>query len=383
MLIKNGLVFNSETGRFDSKNIVVENGVITQLGAITKYDGEVLDARRARIIPGLVDVHTHGRAGYDFLSATPEELRLMASSYAKRGVTCVMPTLASASLEDMLCAVDKINKFESSCEEADFCGVHLEGRYLNPKRAGVHKREYLSELREGELEANELRECRALHITAALELDSDGSFQKKALEIGATLALGHTDADYTAAKLSEERGATAYAHLFNAMPPLHHRDGGAVCAAFDGNAFCELICDGIHISPEMLSLAYRLLTSRRTVLISDSMEGAGCPDGEYSIAGNTVTMRDGRALTSDGALAGSTLDMFAAMSNLCKLCGVPLSEAVLCATANPCLEVGVYDKYGSIDIGKSADMIILGTGSEPQIDKVIVRGKLIDVNENN
>ena len=380
MLIKNGLVFNSETGRFDSKNIVIENGVITQLGAITKYDGEILDARRARIIPGLVDVHTHGRAGFDFLSCSDKDLCTMASSYAKRGVTCVMPTLASASLEDMLLAVDKINKFEASDDGAAFCGVHIEGRYLNPQKAGAHKREYLSELRASELEADVLRECRALHITAALELDADGSFLEKALEIGATVALGHTNASYASAKLAEERGATAYTHLFNTMPPLHHRDGGAVCAAFDGSAFAELICDGIHISPEMLSLAYRLLTSRRTVLISDSMEGAGCPDGEYSIAGNTVIMKDGRALTTEGALAGSTLDLFAAMSNLCKLCGVPLSEAVLCATANPCREVGVYDKYGSIDVGKSADMIILEIGSEPRIDKVILRGKLIDVN---
>lgn len=380
MLIKNGLVFNSQTGRFDSKNIVVEDQVITQLGAITKYDGEIIDARRARIIPGLVDVHTHGRAGYDFLSATSEELRTMAGSYARRGVTCVMPTLASAALEDMYKAVDKLNNFEAADGEADFCGVHIEGRYLNPMKAGAHKREFLSELRASELEVDVLRECRALHISAAAELDTDGSFVKKALEIGATVALGHTNASYASAKLAEERGVTAYTHLFNTMPPLHHRDGGAVCAAFDGNAFAELICDGIHISPEMLSLAYRLLTPKRTVLISDSMEGAGCPDGEYSIAGNTVIMKDGRALTTEGALAGSTLDLFEAMSNLIKLCGVPLSEAVLCATANPCLEVGVYDKYGSIDVGKSADMIILGTESEPRIDKVIVRGKLIDVN---
>lgn len=380
MLIKNGLVFNSETGRFDSKNIVVENGIITQLGAVTKYDGEILDVRRARIIPGLVDVHTHGRAGYDFLSADPEKLRIVAASYARHGVTCVMPTLASASLEDMYAAVDKINKFKASDGEADFCGVHLEGRYLNPQKAGAHKLEYLSKLCATELEADVLKNCRALHITAALELDCDGSFLAKALEIGATVALGHTNADYVSAKLAEERGATAYTHLFNTMPSLHHRDGGAVCAAFDGTAFAELICDGIHISPEMLSLSYRLLTSKRTVLISDSMEGAGCPDGEYSIAGNTVIMKDGKALTTDGALAGSTLDLFKAMSNLCKLCGVPLSEAVLCVTANPCREVGVYDKYGSIDIGKSADMIVLDTVSEPKIDKVILRGNIIDVN---
>ena len=383
MLINNLNIYSNSRRSFYSADIRIENGIITDIGRLTPTEDEICeDGGGAYVLPGLVDVHTHGIMGEDWCLSDSEGFDRMAMSYARAGVTSVMPTLSSAPLEKMLEATELISS-RASGKGADLLGVHWEGRYLNPKRAGVHKREYLSELREGELEANELRECRALHITAALELDSDGSFQKKALDMGATLALGHTDADYTAAKLSEERGATAYAHLFNAMPPLHHRDGGAVCAAFDGNAFCELICDGIHISPEMLSLAYRLLTSRRTVLISDSMEGAGCPDGEYSIAGNTVTMRDGRALTSDGSLAGSTLDMFAAMSNLCKLCGVPLSEAVLCATANPCLEVGVYDKYGSIDIGKSADMIILGTGSEPRIDKVIVRGKLIDVNENN
>lgn len=379
MLVKNGLVYNSESGRFDSKNILIRNGVIADMGAITSVDDVILDVQRAKIIPGLVDVHTHGRGGFDFLSEDPAALGVLAREYAKSGVTTVMPSIASAPLSVMKELTRRINDFHPSDDQASFCGVHLEGRYINPEKKGAHNEDLLAALDPSELEDEVFRMCKALHVTAAFELDESGDFLNKVLEIGGTAALGHTAADYSQAKALEKRGVTAYTHLFNTMNSIHHRDGGPVLAAFVGKAFGELICDGIHICPEMIAFAFSQLGVDRTVLVSDSMEATGNRDGEYAIAGELVTVKNGIARTHSGALAGSTLELFDGMKNLMKFCGIPLTAALPTVTKNPCLQVGVYDRYGSLDIGKSADMIVLTKEKEINIDKIILRGNLLNI----
>ena len=144
-----------------------------------------------------------------------------------------------------------------------------------------------------------------------------------------------------------------------AMPPLHHRDGGVVAAGLlSDKVYCELICDGFHIAPHMVRLAYRL-AGERLVLITDSMEATGCADGEYSIAGNPVTVKDGKARTHDGAIAGSTLSMWEAVQNLCAFAGATLEDAVYAATMAPAREVGLESEVGSIEVGKRADLLIL------------------------
>ena len=377
MLIKNGFIFNSNTVSFEKKDIRIEEGIITGFGDFSEGDGEYFDADGAYIVPALVDIHTHGREGADFVSCDEKDLHRVAGEYAKRGVSCVMPTLASAPFEHMLDAVDKINRFVPADGEAELCGVHIEGRYLNPKKGGAHARELLQPLDAKELDAKEFSACRALHITAAFELDEDASFIRKINEIGATASLGHTMANYDEAKRAEANGLVAYTHLFNTMPPLNHRDGGAVCAALEGKAFAELICDGIHISPEMIRLAYRSLGYERTVLVSDSIEATGLCDGEYSIAGMPAYVVNGIARTPDGALAGSTLELFEGVKNLMRFCEIPFEHALICATANPAKTVGIYDKHGSLEIGKYADMMLIRDIYEPKADKIFIRGRLI------
>ena len=377
MLLKNGYVYRNETQSFEMLDVLVENGAVTQLGKISSDGHRTVDLSGKWIVPGLIDVHTHGRAGYDFASAPADALHVMAADFAKHGVTSVMPAIASAPFVEMLAAADRINKYRSEKGEADLCGVHLEGRYLNVKRKGAHAEEYLSELNAQELDNSILKECKALQISAALELDRDGSFSKKAKEIGATLSLGHTDATYEEARRAEENGAVAYTHLFNAMPPLHHRDGGAICAALTGECFAELICDGIHIAPQMIRMAYGMLGAKRTVLISDSMEATGCPDGEYSIAGNPAIVSEGVARTPEGALAGSTLTLDGAVEKLMQFCNVPLTEAILCATENPARQIGVFDSRGSVDMGKRADLLVLSSPEKLEIEKIMINGEFI------
>ena len=378
MLICNAKIYDHTAKSFFDGDILIRGQKIAAVGSFERPndESEYIDACGRPVVPGFIDVHTHGRAGFDFVN-DDADLSGMAADYASCGVTTVMPTLASAPLPYMLNAIKKINVFSQKHGEADFCGVHLEGRWLNPSKKGAHALDMLAPLNPAELENEVFRMCRSLHISAAFELDTDASFAKKALEIGATLGLGHTAATYAQAKTAEAMGVTAYTHLFNTMPPLHHRDGGPVCAAFEGRAFAELICDGIHISPEMIRLAHRNLGSDRLVLISDSMEAAGMPDGEYSIAGNPALVKDGKALTPDGALAGSTLSLDKALKNLMDFAGLSLAEALPCATVNPAQEVGIFDTVGSITVGKRADILILSDEKKADVEQIILRGWLL------
>ena len=364
--IRNARIYHTATRSFSDGSLLVENGRITALhpaDATPPAGVPVYDVCGRRVIPGLVDVHTHGRAGGDFVTADVAQMRVMAKSYLDSGVTTVMPTLASAPMDELEAAIDRINalRAEAAASEGELpniAGTHLEGRYLNVKRRGAHAADLLVTPNPAELEALLTRMDGARHVSAALELD-DGDFLRRALELGATVSLGHTDADYETANALFAKGVTALTHTFNAMPPLHHRDGGVVAAGLTSDtALCEMICDGFHIAPHMVKLAYRL-AGERLVLITDSMEATGCADGEYQIAGNPVTVKDGKARTHDGAIAGSTLSMWEAVCNLRDFAATTLENAIYAATMAPAREIGLEDEIGSIEVGKRADLLVL------------------------
>ena len=377
MLIKNARVYRNRMRAFMTGDILVTDGLIRKVGKIDAPDEPCYDAGGAYVVPGLLDVHTHGRVGFDFVSASPWEYGTMAADYARNGVTTVMPTLATAPLPQMIGATDALNRFTPRAGEASFCGVHWEGRYMNPLKKGAHAEHLLAEPNASELKAEALSRCRALHITAAFELDRDGSFAKTALALGATLGLGHTAATYAEAMAAIEGGAVSMTHLFNAMPPLHHRDGGAVCAGLvTPRVYCELICDGFHIAPEMVKLAFRMKGDHLT-LITDSMEATDCADGEYAIAGMPVIVKDGKARTIDGAIAGSTLSLWDGVKNLQAFAGATLGEAVYAATAAPARQVGIYHEVGSIERGKRADLLLLDEACE-NVAKVMCGGKFLN-----
>ncbi len=329
--------------------VTLENGRIRSVGEQIAAD-ESLDFSGMLLLPGLVDMHTHGRAGFDFTSATEEQMRLMKADYARHGVTALFPTLASAKKEEWLTSIDRI-------QAVGFDGIHLEGRYLNPARRGAHAPELLAPLDPADL-AGVLDRCSLpVHLTAAFELDPDGSFARLAVSRGATLALGHTDATFEEATRAIANGVTCFTHLMNAMPPLHHRAGGAVAAALTSDCFAELIVDGMHIAPEMVKLVYQIKGPEKLILITDSMSATGCPDGNYAIAGQPVVVKNGRAETLEGKLAGSTLNLWDAVKNLVSFAGAPLAEAVLCATRNPARALGISERVGAIAPGRRADLL--------------------------
>ena len=368
-LIRNARIYDTASRSFFEGDLFLQDGRIAALSvgnALPLPAGgacEVFDAEGRTVVPGLVDVHTHGRAGADFGGATAEELYTTAASYLASGVTTVLPTLASAPLDELYASIDRINALAKAAESDPalpyVAGIHLEGRYLNPAKRGAHAPTLLAPLAPDELGDLLAQINGARHLSAALELEGGEEFLDRALSLGATVGLGHSAADYATATRLIDRGVTAMTHLFNAMLPLHHRDGGAVAAGLlSDTTYCEVICDGVHIAPEMVKLAYRLAKDR-FVLITDSMEATGCPDGEYSIAGMPVTVKDGRAVTHDGAIAGSTLSLWQAVRNLCDFAGISLGEAVYAATMAPALEIGLANEIGSLEVGKRADLLVL------------------------
>ena len=378
--IYGGLVYDTERRSFFRGGLLIEDSVI---GAIVPegepapaHDEEICVAGQM-LLPGLVDVHSHGRAGYDFNTADEDGMRHMAASYLRSGVTTLMPTLASAPYDALCTASDIITALAKEEQCSCFAGVHLEGRYLNPAKRGAHAAELLAALNPDELGELLTHMPTPCHISAAWELDEDGAFAAVAKAHGATLGMGHTSADTAQAQLAVARGVNSFTHLYNAMPPLHHRAGGAACVALtDPEVYAELICDGLHICPEMVKMAYLCKGDDRLVLITDSMEATDGVDGEYSIAGMKVIVKDGKALTTDGALAGSTLSMLDGVKNLAKFANLSFAHALRCATYTPACMVGLSDKVGSLEVGKQADILIVTEEESGNIrlDRVLKNG---------
>ncbi|MBO4413375.1 MAG: amidohydrolase family protein [Clostridia bacterium] len=364
MKIFNAKIYDRSLKIFRDGELNVEDGRIVREPA----GGDAVDFGGDYVIPGLIDTHTHGRNGFDFISASVDDLRFLKKKYAEKGVTTVVPALASDTLENMVSAVGRIR-------EAGFRAVHVEGRYMNPKRKGAHLESLLKPLDPSEIPL--FREAAGeihVHVSAAYELDRDGSFLRAVLDNGMSASLAHTDATFDEAMDAVRRGVTSFTHLFNAMPQIHHRAGGAIMAGILSGAYVEMICDGFHLAPETVRLVSRAKPLGEIVLITDSMEGAGCPDGVYSIAGKPVTVKDGKAYTEEGNISGSTLDLFTGLINFTKFSGLSLEKTVECATFNPA-SLHCLPDVGRIEPGCRADFLRLST--DMKLKEVYVGGVVV------
>ncbi|MBO5312873.1 MAG: N-acetylglucosamine-6-phosphate deacetylase [Clostridia bacterium] len=371
----NGSIFNSDTESFYRANVVCEDGFITDIINYTPNDAEIVDIRGKYLIPGLVDVHSHGIMGSDFNSANEADVAKMCRSYAKFGTTSIMATLASYPMSKLINSIFAINanRLNTDNNGAHIVGIHLEGRYLNPEKKGAHNEELLANPSLSELEDFVRFMMPApMHFSLAPELEGAEQFIRRAKEFGATVGIAHTNATYEQACDAIAWGADSFTHTFNAMSPIHHRMPGATtCALTTDSAFAEVICDGKHLHPAIVKLIYKSKPKDKMVLVTDSMEATGLGDGVYEICGLKVTVKNGTAVNENGVLAGSTLTLFEAVTNLMKFCNIPLEKALRYATVNPAKMVGA-DFVGKIEKCYRADFITIDNLNDVTLGDVYI-----------
>ncbi len=384
MIIKNGLVFTLNQG-FVEKDIVIKDGYFTDMRAPVNAREEIVDAAGDYLIPGLVDIHFHGCAGYDFSDATPEALAAIGSYELEHGITSICPASMTLPEETLIKVCE--NAYQYSCAHNEYgndisgegekgarlLGVHLEGPFLSEEKKGAQNPAYL---RKPDIAMFE-RLQEAAHglvrlITIAPETEGADEFIRT-LNSKVHISVGHTVSDYDTAYKAFMMGADHVTHFFNAMPPFTHRAPGVFGAAFDaGYVMPELICDGIHVEPSAVRVLFRLFGKERLILISDSMRAAGMADGSYTLGGLPVTVRGNRATLEDGTIAGSVTNLTDCMRTAVQM-GIPLTEAVRCASYNPAKAIGIDNVCGSIEPGKYGDCVILSK-DDLTVRKVILGG---------
>ncbi len=381
-LFTNAKIYNTSKKCFEDGELYVRDGII----ALPCAADETVDLGGACVMPGLVDVHTHGRIGIaaDDADISAERMLTLAKSYAACGTTSFMATFATVPLDWYANAIDSITEAKRSQDEnvcgANILGIHFEGRYLSHAKKGAHTPELLSSLDADEL-AGHITRMRSgcpemrFHVTCAPELEGSEEFIKHAVSMNATVGIGHSDATLDECKAALSWGATAFTHLYCAMSAMEHRAPGCAGAGLSSDAYTELICDGYHVFPDVVKVTQRAKSPDKLVVITDSIIAAGMPLGVYKMGAMVCDTRDGKVgrLADGVTICGSIIDMFTALKNFAEFTGLSLEEAIPYATKNPAEMVGVYSRVGSLDVGKSADFLVLGNNNET-ISHVFVRG---------
>jgi N-acetylglucosamine-6-phosphate deacetylase len=323
---------------------------------------ETVDLGGRLLVPGYVDVHVHGGGGAHFMSDA-DTCRRAARFHASHGTTSLLATTLSAAPERLEAAVRGIAA--AMAGEPVIAGIHLEGPFLNERRRGAQEAEHLREPDVAELER--LFDAGSVRLVSlAPELAGAEEAIRMVVAAGAVAGLAHTDATFEQARAGIEAGARHAIHTFNGMRPLHHREPGIVGAVLDDPAVtCEVIADGHHVHPAVARLVHRAKGAAGTVLVTDAMEAAGLPDGAYTLGETPVQVREGRATTPEGNLAGSTLTMDAAVRNVVAW-GIPLADALAMASATPARVARLHDRKGRIAPGFDADLVVLDADLRPQ-----------------
>ena len=359
MFYKNARIFTSDfqfhTGAFE-----VRDGVFGQV-LPAAVPADAIDLKGATVIPGLVDVHSHGNSGADFSDGDYEGLKKMAAFYAKCGVTSFAPASMTLPYDVLAKAFATARQLadEAPAGHARLMGIQMEGPYFSYKKRGAQNPDYLKE--------PDFEGFQALYdgcgglvriVDVAPELPGAAEFVAKASKL-CTVSIAHTDSDYDHAKAAIDAGVTHLTHLYNAMPGIHHRNPGVIPAAVENpKVRAEIICDGQHIHPASVRLAFSMFGGSRMILVSDSGRCAGLPDGsKFELGGQDAWLRDGVARLADGTSACSAANLWQCLTNVISW-NIPEEDAVRAATYNPACAIGAQEKIGSIETGKLADFIV-------------------------
>lgn len=356
----NNPVIEIEAGHIRSIASRVESELRTGSNEIEHFPG-------ATLAPAFFDVHIHGAAGHDVMEATPEALGAIGRFLASRGTGSFLATTVTAPLEMTLRAlhglaklIDHPESIEDKAPAARPIGIHLEGPFLSHAKCGVQPKEHL--LAPDIATFDKLYEASGGHarlMTLAPELPGAIELAAHATKRGVRVSLGHSDAKASETRAAIAAGAVSATHTFNAMRALDHREPGILGTVLTTDSlFSELICDGIHTTPEIVKLWWRAKGPERAILVTDAMSAAGMPDGEYHLGGFAVQVANGKAMAR-GVLAGSVLTLDIALENFVRFTSAPTEQALRLLTANPAAMTGFSDRAGSIAVGRPANLIAI------------------------
>ena len=296
--------------------------------------------------------------GEDVSDGKEAALKKLGKYYASKGVTSWCPTTMTLPEDQLTNALRAVNSYIRPKNGAKILGVNLEGPFLSYEKRGAQCADYLIKPDIGLFDRlNSVCQNKIRLITVAPEINGSLEFIKSASS-KCCVSIGHTGADYHTAFQGFQAGATHVTHMFNGMPPIHHRDPGVIGAAFDCKAFVELICDGIHVNPTVVRMANTIFQGK-LILISDSIRCAAMDDGEYTLGGQNVTLKDGKAtLSGSNTFAGSTIHLMDGLKNAVSF-GISLEDAVHSTTAAPAKSIGADHEVGSLEPGHWADIVVL------------------------
>ena len=354
---------------FSNSNIYVEGkGIIkTSLkvddGKIVSFENEeglTLDDSLI-VVPGFIDKHIHGANNSDSMYPTLDDIRNIAVTVAKEGVSSFLPTTMTQSEENIKKALANINEYMKIQKEGSkVLGIHLEGPFISKKFKGAQPEEYVVPCDVNKfIEYNEVSGSNIMQVTLAVEENGE-ELIKYLVKNNIVASIGHTNATSDEVIYAGKLGANSMTHTYNGMKPLHHREAGSVGGALlCDDIYCEVICDLVHVSDNAIKLLYRMKGHDKFVLITDGIESKHLSDGLYKLGGQDVYVKNGEARLIDGTLAGSTLKMNVALKNVSDVLGLTVDKAVDLCTINPARCLHIADRKGSINLGKDADFAVI------------------------
>ncbi|MFF4254127.1 N-acetylglucosamine-6-phosphate deacetylase [Streptomyces sp. NPDC001663] len=343
------------TGTVNDGRVIVDG---TRIAGAAPENAEVIDVSGHYVVPGFVDIHNHGGGGASF-SGSVEDVLTAINTHRTHGTTTLV---ASTVTDDMDFLVKQAGLLSELAEQGDLAGIHFEGPFISPCRKGAHSEELLRDPDPSEVRRLiDAARGKAKMITLATELPGGIDSVRLLAEHGVIAAIGHTDATYEQTVEAIDAGATVATHLFNAMPQIGHRAPGPITALLeDDRITVELINDGTHLHPASLQLAFHHAGASRVALITDAMDAAGVGDGRYLLGPLEVEVSEGVArLVEGGSIAGSTLTLDRAFKRAVTIDRLPVEDVVAAISANPAKLLGMYDRIGSLEPGKDADLVLL------------------------
>ncbi|USK75279.1 N-acetylglucosamine-6-phosphate deacetylase [Peribacillus frigoritolerans] len=387
--IINNLMVHSEKETYKNGYIKVVDGKIAEVGPVSQYkqddDAKVITlSPDYQVIPGAIDIHIHGASNSDAMDATHDALSTMAKTLPKEGTTSFLATTMTQSTQAIESALLNAGKYieNQTQENAEIVGIHLEGPFISPARKGAQPEDYIVDpdvtlfKRWQEMAENQIK-----LVTLAPEQPNGLDLAAHLRETGVVASIGHSDATYDQIDEAIQAGTTHVTHLYNGMRGLHHREPGVLGAAYlRDELYVELIADGIHCRPEMIKLAYNQITSERMILITDSLRAKWLEKGTYDLGGQPVNVDETKATLSDGTLAGSILKMNDAIKNTMEYTDCSMTDIIKMTAENPAKQLRIFDRKGSIQVGKDADLVILNDRLD--VEMTFCRGNLAFKKEN-